>query len=120
MKRGRPRIVDEFTNLDITPQARWVLRHLDKCASIKRAWAFNNPDKIDAANKKASNKKKLKQIVESHSLSDQMIAKKGGIGASYRNDILRLHSKGKDIGTIAIYTNLPCSKVAKVIADYAV
>lgn len=96
-------IIDEFTNqTDLTPFQKWVLRH---------------PDGRQEHQKRYRKIKLLKAIDDRNDCKRKTVMADNRVGKSIRNDIIHLHSKGKDMANIAIWLKVPMSVVSKVIQE---
>ncbi len=117
-----PKIIeDEFSNrTDLSRCKKWKLRHPEQYrishAAQMRVFRVKNPDSCDATRAKYNRKKKLKSLSNSKAYLERSILKVTNvIGNRLRKEILMLNSKGKDVGQIAVWTNVPVSIVRSVI-----
>src|SRR5690348_1389174 len=111
-------IIDQYTNrTDLTSQEKWRLRNPEKCKSQQRMWREINSDKVDAYNEK---QRKRLELIKSDKLKKSAVIYATGsntLGKSIRREILNLHSRGKSIGDIVVWTRTPCSIVQRVIEE---
>ena len=113
------KIIDQFTDLPISPSTKWARRNPEAHASRQRVWRDKNPDAWEQSQKNRQKKKTLVSVNKFLSFSSVAMENPRHNFKSREKDILRLHAKGKDVGSIAIWVNLPCSVVSKVIAKHA-
>lgn len=80
---------------------------------------MRNQDKVQSYNKKRARKDLLEKIaVAQQSKSNFTLRSNISVAVSRRREIIKLHSKGKDTGSIAVWMNLPMSVVQSVIEKH--
>ncbi len=120
-------IIDEFSDRkDLSSAQKWVRRNPEaaKCAMAKAHKKYyqklmeKDPCYFDESNKRQRRKIKLASIAEIKSRKNILINGTSNVSAGKRNEVLKLHSKGKSIGDIAIWTNTPVSIIAPIIQQW--
>lgn len=110
------KIIDQYTDRkDLSPSRKWQLRHPEKARDLRRKWAIENLEYHRVYEAKRRRTAKANSIKEEHSKLVNNILLGNRISKHRVAEILRFHERGKDVGTIAIWTNLPVSAVMKVL-----
>ncbi len=125
-------IHDQYTDRkDLTSFQKWNLRHPGKraehyrnwsqahreqVAAYIRAWRDENMDKMNGYSQKRRKKIKNAKVDNWRTKAMKVVTNTGSTSIAKRKEILHLHSRGKDIGMIAVWTHTPVSVVLSIIA----
>ena len=97
-----PKVIqDQFTDLPITHEKRWQLRHPDHYTEIKRA-----------VNERQNEKKKGERAVKRRDFRNSQMKRDKLVSEAKRHE-----KRGRDIGQICIWMNLTESKVRELLAQ---
>jgi hypothetical protein len=113
------KIIDQYTGrADLTGFQKWKLRHPEAYkASVRNA----NIKALDYhCDYERQRRKKVKQMeADKRNISAGIsIKQQNTLSTARRNEIVSLHKRGKELGSIAIWTNLPMSVINSVIASH--
>lgn len=98
----------------------WISKNRKHVNSKQRDWRRQHPDYVMERQRKWRRKQKIKEIQRVNADTAKFInGSKSTIAKSRRNEILALHNRGKDIGSIAVWMNIPVSVISQVIQTYA-
>ena len=121
-------ITDQYTDrTDLNSHQKWALRNPEDAKAMSRLAGARmrvkllekDPCFYDAANRKQANKRKLARIAAAQEEIRIGIRKSTrGPSVGRRNEIIKLHSKGKSLADICVWTNTPMSIVASVIEQW--
>ncbi len=108
------KIIDQYTDRsDLSGYQKWALRHPEAAWSRR----YLNLDNRIEHNKRSIAKKKVLAIRSRHAgISKAFLEPHKSRQTILRErEIIQLHTRGKDIGSIAIWMNLPVSIISSVL-----
>ena len=115
------KIIDQFTDLPISSNAKWRLRHPEKDKSNKRSDYLKmraDPERyasrvasLERATKRHNGKVAIARVLKKRDFRNSLMKRDKLVAEAKRH-----HKLGRDVGTICVWMNLPESKVRELLS----
>ena len=115
------KIIDQFTDLPVSPSTKWRLRHPGEDKARQRADYLKlqaDPEKfarrvasMEQATKRSNGKKAIARVVKRRDWRHATLKRDQLVSEAKRHQV-----KGRTIGDICVWMNLPESKVRELLA----